>query len=98
MNPVARFDPRLPGMKAPLRDLFFTGRNLTIGYHDRVEADAFDSIRNKVHARAVVRLICISGRIHKETGLIFVIPFGMAAGDALLLALIEDDVAIGYYL
>jgi hypothetical protein len=42
-------------------------------------------------------LIGVSGRVFKEAGLGSVIPFRVTAGDALLICLIEDNVAVGDY-
>ena len=85
-------------MKAPLRHFVLTSGNLAIRNHDGIEADFLNPIGDEIHARAVIGLICIAGRVDEETGLGLVVPLRVTAGDALLIALIEDDVAIGDYL
>jgi len=95
---IAGLDPRLLGMKAPLRHFFFASSNLSIGNYDGIETDSLNPIGDEVHACAVVRLICIAGRVNEEARLGFVVPLRVAPGDALLIALIEDDVAVCDYL
>src|SRR5260370_22726884 len=95
---IAGLDPRAPGAKAPLRLFFIARGHLAIDDDDRVETDLLDSIRGEVHPRAVLSLIGISARVDEEARLRFVIPFRAAAGDALLIALIEDHVAFGDHL
>src|SRR5439155_15377155 len=97
-DPIAGFDSRLLGAKAPLRHFFLTSGNLAIRNHDGIETDLLDPIGDEIHARAVVSLIRIAGRIDEETGLRLVVPLRVTAGDALLVALIENDVAVRDYL
>ena len=92
---IAGLDPRPLGVKAPLRLFFIARGNLAIDDDDRVQADPLDSISGEVHPRAVLSLIGIAGRVDEKAGLRFVIPFRAAAGDALLIALIENHVAFG---
>ena len=71
---------------------------MPIGNYDGVETDSLNPIGDEVHARAVVGLICIAGRVDEETGLRPVVPLCVAARDALLIALIEHNVAVCDYL
>jgi len=81
--------------KTPLRFFFIAGGQLDVRQHNRREIDPFDPIGDEIHARAVARLICVAGRINKKSGLRTIVPFGVAAGDALLIALVENHVAVG---
>src|SRR5258708_29209657 len=92
---IAGLDPRALRAKAPLRLFFIARGHLAIDDDDRVEADLLDSIGGEVHARAVLTLIGIAGRVDEEAGLRLVIPFRTAPGDALLIALIENHLAFG---
>src|SRR5262249_44365342 len=91
----AGFDRGFGGAKRPLRILLVAGGDFGVGQDNRREADLFHAIGDEVNARAVVRLVGITGRILEEARLAFVIPFGVTAGDALLICLIENDVAVG---
>src|SRR5260370_12065879 len=95
---IAGLDPRPLGAKAPLRSFFIARGHLAIDDDDRVETDPLDSVGREVHPRAVLSLIGIAGRVDEEARLRFVIPFRAAAGDALLIALIEDHVAFADHL
>ncbi len=85
-------------MKTPLGNFFIAGRDFAVDDHDRVEADFLNSIGSEVHSRAVLRLIGIAGRVNKEAGLGLIIPFGPAASNALLFALIKYHITFGNYL
>src|SRR2546423_1042258 len=95
-NAVPGLDRDLPGTKAPLWNFFVTRSYLAIDNDDRVQAHPLHAICGEVHACAVLSLVRVARRVNKESRFSFVIPFSVAAGDALLIALIEDDVSVGY--
>src|SRR5882724_2355082 len=95
LHPIAGYDPGALGVETPLRHFFIAGSDLAIDDYDCVQADLLDPISNEIHSGAVGRLIGIAGRVKKEAELGFVVPFRVAAGDALLVGLIKHDVAVG---
>ena len=74
-NFIARFDPRLLGMKAPLRNFFITRSYLDVGGDDRVQTYFFNSVGDEVNTRAVLCLICITGGVDEVAGLCPVVLF-----------------------
>src|SRR6185503_15058797 len=94
-NAIAGFDRGSLGLKTPFGHFFITRRNLAIDYHNLVVSNLLDAIGGEIHARAVLRLIGVTRRVNKEAGLGLVVPLCMTARDALLIALIKDDVAFG---
>ncbi len=54
-----------------------------------------DAVGSEINPRAVLGLIGEAGGVQEEAGLGSVVPLGARAGDALLVALIEHDVAFG---
>ena len=82
-------------MKAPLGNFLIAGGNLRIFRHDRVETDALDSVCREIESGAILCLVCKSRRVDKEARLRSVVPLGTRARDALLVTLIEYDVAFG---
>jgi len=95
LYPIARFDRGSPGVKTPLGNFFIARGDLAVDYDDRIETDFLNAISGEIHSRTVLCLIGIAGRVDKEAGLGFVIPFRAAASDALLIALIKDYVTFG---
>src|SRR5207237_9703403 len=95
---IAGFDSRPFRVKAPLGHFFFASGNLPIDNYDSIETDSLNPIGDEIHARAIVGLICIAGRVDEETGLRPAVPLCVAAADALLIALIEHNVAVCDYL
>src|SRR5437764_7398726 len=91
---IASLNGCLVRSETPLWFLLVARGNLHVRQNDGSEIYSLDAIRDEVHAGAVIRLIGIARRVNKEPGLRLVVPFGMAAGDALLIALIENDVAV----
>src|SRR5258707_14841090 len=83
---IARLDPRALRAKAPLRLFFIARGHLAIDDNDRVEADLLDSIGGEGHSRAVLTFFCIIGGVVEEAGLLLVIAFRTAPGEALLVA------------
>src|SRR5690242_294072 len=92
---IAGFDRCLLCAKAPLRHLFFARGDLAVVDDDRRQINSLDAIGSEIHPRAVLGLIGIARRVYEEAGLGPVIPFGVTSGDALLITLVKNDVAIG---
>ena len=58
---IASFDLDALRVKAPFGNFFITCGDIYILSDDRVETDLLNSIGREVHARAVLRLICVAG-------------------------------------
>ena len=82
-------------MKTPLRHVFVTCRHLHVHRDDRVETDLLNAIGGEIDTRAVLRLVGVAGGVDEVAGLRLVVPLGARTGDALLIALVENDAAFG---
>ena len=85
-------------METPLRNFFVAGSDFGILNDNCIEADFLDAIGSEVHPRAIVCAVRVSSGVNKEARFRFVIPFSVTARNALLIALIKDDVAVSDHL
>ena len=93
MKPVVGFYARFVGGEAPFWCCLFARGENAFCHYDLIQRDAFDAFGSKIDDRAVVRLIGEACCVFKNAELCFVIPNGPGTGDALVVALVEDDAA-----
>ena len=62
-------------MKAPFGHVFITGSNLHVRRNDRIKTDFFHAVGGEIYSGAVLRLICETGGVEKESCLGSIIPF-----------------------